>query len=57
MTPMQIAQMLDLAVTLAQSVGMSIERYKAMRDAAGGSLNQEQLAELAAQARRSLDKL
>ena len=57
MTPMQIAQMLDLAVTLAQSVGMSIERYKAMRDAAGGSLTNEQLAELAAQARQSVEKL
>jgi len=58
MNPLQVVQLLDLAVQAAINAGVSIERYNAMRAAsASGKLTPEQLEELARQARASVDKL
>jgi hypothetical protein len=57
-TALQIVQLLDLAVQVAQQAGVSMARYNAMRESsASGRLTPEQLQQLADDARRSLDKL
>ena len=58
MTALQIVQLLDLAVQVAQHAGVSMARYNAMRESsASGRLTPEQLQQLAEEARQSLNKL
>lgn len=57
MNTLELVRALDAVVNLAASVGISLARYAALKDASGGALTDEQIADLAAEARSSVERL
>jgi mevalonate kinase len=57
MNAIEIVRLLDAIVGLAMSAGISLARYQAMKDASGGTLTDEQIQELAADAKKAVDRL
>lgn len=57
MDVLAIVRLLDAIVSLSLAAGISIEKYRAMRDAAGGELTDEQIKQLADDAQNAIDQL
>jgi hypothetical protein len=58
MNTVDVVRLLDIAVGLAISAGVNLDRYHALRaQSASGRLTAEQLEQLAAAARQKVEKL
>lgn len=57
MTALQILTAVNAILDVAASAGVNIRKLMALRELNGGSLSREQVAELAQEARESVEKL
>ena len=57
MTPLEIVQLLRLAMSAATSIGLDIVRIKAMIDENGGELSDADLDTLLAEAQEAIDEM
>lgn len=57
MNALELVRALDALLTVAISAGINIAKLTALREASGGTLTIEQIQELAAEARQSIDRL
>ncbi len=57
MSALQIVQLVNMVLNLAANAGINLARLNAMRELNGGSLSDEQLEQLAQEAKDAVGKL